>query len=97
MSERFAKSKFAETGRDWAAVVGAFGTSHMVIKSGKLQEWTDEATQKFYTEEINPGWTLKQHIDFEQMMGLCMAFLIFYAAGVLASLLLGYLLYDSGV
>jgi len=88
------KRKFYESGRDWSAFGAAFCTSLLVTKFGKMQQWTDEATQTFNKGEINPDWTLKQHIDFEQMMGLCVTFLIFYVAGVLVSLLLGYLLYD---
>ncbi|MCR9236536.1 MAG: hypothetical protein NXI17_07675 [Alphaproteobacteria bacterium] len=65
------KAGFAATGRDWAASVAAIGTSALMVTTGKLSEWEELATRKFQFEIVTPNLTLQQHIDYQQVTGMC--------------------------
>ena len=89
------RTAFTATGRDCAAYVSALGTPLLVTKFDMMAKLEGKATREFNTEKINPEWSLQQHIGFQQITGLCVTFLLVYAAGALASLVLRYLIYDS--
>jgi len=89
------KAGFTATGRDWAAGVAAFGASAFIVSTGKLAQWEEQATREFQFEKVALDWTLQQHIDYQQMFGMCSYFFLIYVGLSIALCFPRYLIFDS--
>ncbi len=89
------KADFTATARDWSACFAAFVTSAVIVEFEKMAFWKEQAIQKFHVDRIVPDWSLQQHVDMQQMMGITGCFLLAYAASALSSCCLRYLIFDS--
>lgn len=89
------KAGFTATGRDWAASVAAVGTSTLIVNTGKFAQWEELATRKFQFEKVASDWTLQQHIDYQQVVGMCGYFFLIYVGLSIALCFPRYLIFDS--
>ncbi|OUS37245.1 hypothetical protein A9Q94_06490 [Rhodobacterales bacterium 56_14_T64] len=89
------KADFTAAARDWSACFAAFVTSAVIVEFEKMAFWKEQAIQEFHVDRIVPEWSLQQHIDLQQIMGVTGCFLLAYGAAVLSSCCLRYLVFDS--
>lgn len=89
------RAEFTATARDWAAGVAAVGTSALIVRTGKFAQWQELATRKFEVEKVIPEWTLQQHIDIQQVIGMCGYFFLIYIALNIAFCIPRYVIFDS--
>lgn len=97
LNQEKSKAKFTATGRDWAAGVAAVGTSAFIVNTGKFAQWEELATRKFQFEKVTPDLTLQQHIDYQQVVGMCGYFFLIYVGLSIALCFPRYLIFDSPV
>lgn len=89
------KAGFTATGRDWAAGIAAVGASALIVNTGKFSKWEELATKKFQFEKVAPDWTLQQHIDYQQVIGMFSYFFLIYISLCVAFCVPRYLIFDS--
>lgn len=66
-----------------------------MVTTGKLSEWEELATRKFQFEKVTPNLTLQQHIDYQQVTGMCGYFFLIYVGLSIALCFPRYLIFDS--
>ncbi|MGJ8690788.1 MAG: hypothetical protein ACSHXZ_14855 [Gammaproteobacteria bacterium] len=89
------KAEFTATGRDWAAGIAAVGASALIINTGKFSKWEELAARKFQIEKVAPDWTLQQHIDYQQVIGMFSYFFLTYISLCIVFCFPRYLIFDS--